>query len=218
MNHPEHARTGTSAVGGSRQAATSLRRGQGRPAPATELVIVDLIAQHNEQPHEELARDGDFGFGTPASMHEREVGPLEVGIHARGMRGGLPEREAEQRAALLGDVAEVMFIGGGVEGRGQADVTDHVLAVVEAGHGPQHDEGGQRRQRPDAGVGDEARTIGVGQGRGRDRLVELPDLGGEAREQLEALIPALGGVRGRARACSWARPAWRRSLEPRARR
>ena len=115
MNHPEHARTGTSAVGGSSQAATSLRRGQGRPAPPTELVIVDLIAQHNKQPHEELAGDGDFGFGAPASMHEREVGPLEIGIHARGMRGGLPEGEAEQRAALLGDVAEVMFIGGGVQ-------------------------------------------------------------------------------------------------------
>jgi hypothetical protein len=39
-------------------------------------------------------------------MHEREVGVLVIGIHARGMRGGLPDGEAEQRAALLGDVAE----------------------------------------------------------------------------------------------------------------
>src|SRR5947209_7165200 len=100
-------------AGGSRQAVTSLRRGRGQPAPSTELVIVDLIAQHNEQPHEELAGNGDFGFGTPAAMHEREVGALEIGIHARGMGGGLAKGEAEQRAALLGDVAEVMFIGGG---------------------------------------------------------------------------------------------------------
>ena len=79
MNHPEHARTGTSAVGGSRQAATSLRRGRGRPAPPTELVIVDLITQHNEQPHEELAGDGDFGFGASAAMHERDDDcPLEA--------------------------------------------------------------------------------------------------------------------------------------------
>ena len=209
MNHSEHARTGTSAVGGSRQAATSLGRGQ--PAPSTELVIVDLIAQHNEQPHEELAGNGDFGFRASAAMHEREIGALEIGIHARGMGGGLPEGEAEQRAALLGDVAEVIFIGGGIKGRGQADVADHVLAVVEAGHGPQHDDGGQGRQGPDAGVGDEARGIGVGQGRSRDGLVQRPDLGGESREQLEALIAALRSVRGRGRACSWARPAWRRS-------
>ncbi len=120
MNDPEHARTGTNAVGGSRQAATSLRRGRGRTAPPTELVIVDLIAQHNEQPHEELAGDGDFGFWAPASMHEREVGALEIGIHAGGMRGGLPEDEAQERAALLGDAAEVIRAGGGVDGRGQA--------------------------------------------------------------------------------------------------
>ena len=132
MNHPEHARTGTSAVGGLRQSAISLGRGRSRPAPPTELVIVDLIAQHNEEAHEELAGDGDFGFRAPASMDEREVGALEIGIHARGMRGGLPEGEAEQRAALRGDVAEVIFIGGGIEGGGQADVTHDVLAVVEA--------------------------------------------------------------------------------------
>src|SRR3989442_15694362 len=112
MNYPEHARTGTNAVGGSRQAVTSLRRDRGRPAPPTELVIVDLIAQHNEQPHEELAGDGDFGFGAPAAMHEGDVGAFEIGIHAGGRRGGLPEGEAEQRAARLGDGAEVVWIGG----------------------------------------------------------------------------------------------------------
>src|SRR6266852_8982319 len=78
MNHPEHARTGTSAVGGSSQAATSLGRGRGRAAPPAKLVIVDLIAQHNEEAHEQLAGDGDFGFGAPASMHEGEVGALEI--------------------------------------------------------------------------------------------------------------------------------------------
>src|SRR6266568_9286037 len=104
MNHSEHARTGTSAVRGSSQSATSLGRGRGRLAPPTELVIVDLITQHNEEAHEELAGDGDFGLRAPTSMHEREVGPLEIGIHARGMCGGLPKREAEQRTTLLGDV------------------------------------------------------------------------------------------------------------------
>jgi len=108
-----------------------------------------------------LRATATLALGTPAAMHEREVGPLEIGIHARGMRGGLPEGEAEQRAALLGDMAEVIFIGGGIEGRGQADVADHVLAVVEAGHGAQDDDGGQRRQGPDAGMGDEARATVV---------------------------------------------------------
>ena len=57
MNDPEHARTGTHAVGGSSQAAPSLRRGRSRATPAAELVIVNLIAQHNEEAHEEFAGD-----------------------------------------------------------------------------------------------------------------------------------------------------------------
>src|SRR6266849_613516 len=124
MNHPEHARTGTSAVGGSSQAAPSLRRGGGRAAPPAELVIVDLVAQHNEEPYEQLASDGDFGFRAPAPMHEGAVGPLEVGIHAGGMRRGLPEDEAEQGAAQLGDAAEMILVGGGVDGGGQAHGAD----------------------------------------------------------------------------------------------
>src|SRR5712692_6272961 len=102
MNQPEHARTGTSALGRWIQPATSLRRGGSlTPAPA-ELVIVDLVAQHNEEPHEQLPGDRDLGFGAPAPMHEGEVGALEVGIQAGRMRRRLPEDEAEQRAALLG--------------------------------------------------------------------------------------------------------------------
>src|SRR5260370_41967901 len=141
MDDPEHARTGTSAVGRGIQSATSLRRDGSWTAPSLELVIVDLIAQHNEEAHEELAGDGDFGFGAPASMHEGEVGPLEIGIHARGMRRGLPESEAEEGAALLGDVAEVIFIGGGIESGGQADLAYHGVAVVKANAGPPNDDG-----------------------------------------------------------------------------
>jgi len=80
MNHPEHAHTGTSALGRWIQPATSLGRGDGGgPTPAPpELVIVDLVTQHNEEPHEQLAGDRDFGFGAPASMHEGEVGAFEI--------------------------------------------------------------------------------------------------------------------------------------------
>src|SRR4029453_19607521 len=135
MNHPEHARTGTSAVRGSSPSAPSLRRGWRSPPSPAELLIVDLVAQHNEEPYKQLARDGDFGFRAPAPMDQGAVASLEVGIHAGGMRGGLPEGEAKGRAALLGDVAEGIFIGGGVEGGGPADATHYRLAVVEAGGG-----------------------------------------------------------------------------------
>ncbi len=199
MNHPEHARTGTSALGQtilSAPCGQALRRGRGDSDPAAppKLVVVDLITQHDEEADEELTGDRHFGFGSSAPMEEGEVGTFEVGVRARRVGRRLTEDEAEERAALLGDVAEVICVGGGVEGWGQADVADHVLAVVEGGDGLQHDDGRQRRQGADARVGDEARGVGMGERRRGDGVVELVDLGGEPGEQLEALIPALRGM------------------------
>jgi hypothetical protein len=44
-------------------------------------------------------------------MHDGEVGALEVDIHPGGMRRGLTEGEAEERAALFGNVAEAFRAG-----------------------------------------------------------------------------------------------------------
>ena len=95
----------------------SSRQGRGGhlPPAATELVVVDLVAQHDEQPHEELPGDRDFGFGAPTPMDEREVGAPEVGIDAGRMRRGLTEGEAEERAALLGNVTEVILVGRSIQ-------------------------------------------------------------------------------------------------------
>src|SRR5262245_61619149 len=139
MNHAEPARTGTNALGRRSQTAARSGRGDGgTPTPAaSKLVIVDPVAQHNEQPHEQLASDGDFGFGSSASMHEREVRSLEVDIHPPRMRGGLTENVAEQGAPLLGDVAEVILVGGGGHRGGEAHVADDRFgAVVRSGLAP----------------------------------------------------------------------------------
>ena len=49
------------------RSATSLRRSDGgQPTPAAaELVVVYLVAQHDEQSHEQLPGDRDLGFGRP---------------------------------------------------------------------------------------------------------------------------------------------------------
>src|SRR6266700_6792903 len=112
----EHARTGTSAFGTPSAGSASLCWGDaGRPPAPPELVIVDLVAQHDEEPHEELAGDGDLRFGAAAPMHEGEVGAFEIRVEAGRMSGGLAEDESEERTALLGDLAEPVFVGGGIE-------------------------------------------------------------------------------------------------------
>src|SRR5262252_4139173 len=148
--------------------AISLCRGEGESLPPTpaELVIVDVVAQHNEQPYQQLASDGDFGLGPSAAMHQSEVGPLEIAIHAGGVSGRLAEGEAQERVALFRDVAEVIFVRRGVDRGGQADVADHVLAVVNALDRSQYDDRGQGRQRADARGRDQAGRIGVGVGGG----------------------------------------------------
>jgi hypothetical protein len=45
-----------------------------RPNAPTKLLIVDVVAEHDKETHEELAGEGDFGFGPSASMQEA-VGP-----------------------------------------------------------------------------------------------------------------------------------------------
>ena len=79
------------------------------------------------------------------------------------MGRGLPENEAEERAALLGNLAEPVLVGRGMEGRGQADIADDMLAVGEAAHRPQDHDGGQGSQGPDAGVGQQTGRIGMGE-------------------------------------------------------
>src|SRR5215471_11151360 len=130
------------------------------------------------------------------------------------MGRSLPEDEAEKRAALLGNLAEPVLVGRGIEGEGQADVADDMLAVGKAAHGPQDHDGGQGSQGPDAGVGQQTGRIGMGERSRGDGLIEVSEMGAEGCQQVETLVTALHDI-GRQRSVpSWARPARRKSLEP----
>ena len=78
----------------------ALARGRGgRPPAAPELVIVDVVAQHDEEPHEELAGDRDFRLGAPAPLRQGAVRTGEIRIETCGMSSGLPERAAAAMAS-----------------------------------------------------------------------------------------------------------------------
>src|SRR5262249_15033136 len=113
IDHPENARTGTSAVGSGPALARRLhderdRWGVTRDTPkAAELVIVNLIAEHDVEADEELAGESHLGLGPPASMEDGEVAAPKIVIAARGEGRRLPQDPAEEGIALLGDLAEV---------------------------------------------------------------------------------------------------------------
>jgi hypothetical protein len=113
MNDLEHARTGTSAVGRPRARALPGGDRRGRAAEAPKFGVVDVVAQHDEEADEELARDSNSGLRAPAAVAQRAVGAFEIGVEPRGVEGRLAEDPAEQRAALFGDMAESIFVGFG---------------------------------------------------------------------------------------------------------
>src|SRR4029453_17304967 len=73
--------------------------GHGRPrclpraAAPPKLLIVDLIAKHDIQADEELAREGDFGLGPPASMQDGEVTAPKLVVGARGLGAAWPSTQ-----------------------------------------------------------------------------------------------------------------------------
>ena len=85
--------------------------GSGRPAAAPEFLVVNLIAQHDVETHEELAGQGDLGLGPAPSMQDAEVAAPQLVVRPGGERSGLAQHPAEQGVALLGDLAESLFVG-----------------------------------------------------------------------------------------------------------
>src|SRR5262245_61543102 len=78
IDNPENARTGPSAWGSSAM-ARALPHGHGRvlgarhsPTPA-KLLIVDLVAEHHTEAHEEFAGESDFRLRAAPAMQNGEV-------------------------------------------------------------------------------------------------------------------------------------------------
>ena len=144
-------------------------------ASAAELVIVDLIAQHDVEPDEEAPGQGHLRFGPAAPPKDGEVDALESGIAPGRERRRLAEHPAQERAALFADMPQPVLVRGRADGGRQPDVADHVLAAGESAHGAEHQHGRQRRQRPNAGMGHEATVEARGaDGDGR-ATVEVTD-------------------------------------------
>ena len=168
----------------------------GRLAAPAKLLIVDLIAEHDVEANKKCAGERDFRFGPSASMPDREVAAMQIVVCAGGERGGLAQHPAEEGIALLGDLAESLFVGRGADSGSQADVTHDVLAIRESLDGPEDEDRGESRQWTDSRMREQEPSVRVGVGDGSDPIVELVNPSGQPSEQLEAVIAAARGVPG----------------------
>ena len=112
----EHARTGTSALGtplASTRVSHSGRRhrlGSRRSAAAPKLLVIDLIAEHDVEAHEEFSREGDSGLGPSAAVQYGEVATTKIIVGAGGERSRLSKHPPEQGIPLLGDLPQPLFV------------------------------------------------------------------------------------------------------------
>jgi hypothetical protein len=109
----------------------------------------------------------------------------------------LTENPAEERAALLGDLTEMLFVRRSVDRGREANVTHDVFAVGETLDRPEDEDGREGRQQADARVREEQGGTRIGTGGGGDLSVEMVDPHRQPPQQLEIVIATAGGVTGK---------------------
>ena len=98
----------------------------------TELLVIDLIAQHDPQPNAQLAGCCHACF-PQAFLHQfAAIESLQLGIAAHRMSAGFIPKKAQQRTALLGQRPEPLVRCARVFAWNQSDVTGQRLAIGEA--------------------------------------------------------------------------------------
>ena len=122
--------------------------------------------------------------------------PLEPSDLPRMWSASPAPHPAEQGVALLGDLAESLFVGGRVDRGGQTDVAHDMLTIGEAREGAQDEHGGERRQGADSRMREQELDAGIGARDGGDVRVELVDPRRQPGEQRQAVIASARRVRG----------------------
>src|SRR5439155_843089 len=110
----------------------------GRRTSSNKLGIIDLIAAQDVEANGQLARHRRARLGPSVPEGQAPVILLQLRIVAASGWSGLDQQEAQQSAALLGQMAEVLPSAAGIFAGNQPQVTGHLLAVGEALDGPQH--------------------------------------------------------------------------------
>src|SRR5215469_3502032 len=98
---------------------------------ATELFIIDLIAQHDTQTNPQLASHRHARFPQALVHQFASIKALQLGIVTRRMSAGLIPKKAQERTALFGQRTESLSCSAGVFAWNQSHVTGQCFAIGE---------------------------------------------------------------------------------------
>src|SRR6266436_6854412 len=119
----------------------------------TELVVLNLIAQHDPQPDPELASHRHTRFPQTLVHQFAAVKTLQLRILACGMRSRLTPEKPQQRVTLFAQPTKPLSPSTGIFTWNHSHITSQGLAVCESGGIAQEDLGRQRCDRPYSGMG-----------------------------------------------------------------
>ena len=119
---------------------------------STELVIVNLISQHDPQPDPQLASSGHSRLPQTFLDQFATIETLQFRVSAYRVCRRLPPKKTQQRIALFAQATEPLPPSTGVFPRDNSHVTGHRLAASEPCWIPQEDVRRQRRDRPHSRV------------------------------------------------------------------
>src|SRR5467141_3263548 len=110
---------------------SSLTPGAETSLAATELLVIDLLAQHDPQPDPELASCGDSRFTPSLLCQLAPVEALQLWISAYGVYGCLAPEKPQEWVTLLAQPAEPLLTAAGVFARNHPHVAHHCFAISE---------------------------------------------------------------------------------------
>ena len=118
----------------------------------TELVVLNLIPQHDPQPDPQLASHGHTRFPQTLLHQFAAVESLQLRILAGGMRSRLTPEKPQQRVTLFAQPTEPLSRSTGIFTWNHPYITSQGLAVRESGGIAQEHLGRQRCDRPYSGM------------------------------------------------------------------
>src|ERR1019366_7912456 len=118
MAHFWHPRTGTTAV-------------PPHLAAATELLVIDLVTQHDPQAVSEFASCSNSRFAQSLLLQLAPVEALQLWVSAYGVHGGLAPEKTQQWVALFAQSAQSLLTAAGIFARDHPHIAHQRFAVIE---------------------------------------------------------------------------------------